>query len=257
MTDNSLQIGLEFRDSAFNIGPKCSRKIKSNMTFSLALSFADLEDPTDKKKTYALQIIDTVVAGANGGKLLSDGLKSTPDMTFFFRDSGDRKPAKAAQNGKDSGAKKGQATMVAPRKGRLRNDGKEVDSEAQNRRKEHQRELAERRQEEGLARFAEDDGSGKANEAKQWKRFESYQREKDLPSAVAKRKVGNLIEVYYDQLLTSLVDLRRHHEAHLHPSDTWLCGAIPHQHAQERRQARRGRVHDAPVHVRRARSDHR
>jgi nucleosome binding factor SPN SPT16 subunit len=42
---------MEFRDSNFLLGPKCTRKIEENMTFVVFLSVSDLPDPkkSDKK----------------------------------------------------------------------------------------------------------------------------------------------------------------------------------------------------------------
>lgn len=39
-----IQMGLEFRDSAYLLSPKNSRHLKENMVLNLALGFADLQD---------------------------------------------------------------------------------------------------------------------------------------------------------------------------------------------------------------------
>lgn len=193
-------LGLEFRDSFLMLSSKCNRVLKENMVFSLALSFADIEDPFDGSKTYSLQLIDTVLIGKEGSTILSDGLKESSHIAFFFNDRpSNSKNGTAKDSGKSSRAlpskkstsprKSGAAVMTTSRKGRLRNDGKEIDSEATAKRRIHQKELAERRQEEGLSKYAEDDGTGKGTEVKQWKRFESFQRERDLPSAAASLRI--------------------------------------------------------------------
>ncbi|KAI8460997.1 FACT complex subunit-domain-containing protein [Phakopsora pachyrhizi] len=191
-------IGIEFRDSFLLLGPKCLRVLKPNMVFSLALSFAGIEDPFDSNKTYSLQVIDTVVVQKSSSSILADGLKDVAQIAFFMNEKpkssskskkpGSRdedRPSKKSQSPRKSGA----AVLTTSRKGRLRNDGKEVDTETTAKRKIHQKELSERRQEEGLAKYAEDDGTGKGTEVKQWKRYESFQRERDFPSAVASLKI--------------------------------------------------------------------
>ncbi|WAR64006.1 hypothetical protein PtB15_16B165 [Puccinia triticina] len=195
-----FSLGIEFRDSFLTLTPKCSRVLKENMIFSLTLSFADIEDPFDSSKTYSLQLIDTVRVGKEASTILCDGLKELSHIAFFFNDkpskSKNGKPQNAGKSTAVSPSKKstsprkgGAAVVTTSRKGRLRNDGKEVDNEATAKRKIHQKELAERRQEEGLSKYAEDDGTGKGSEVKQWKRFESFPRERDLPSAVASLRI--------------------------------------------------------------------
>jgi len=195
-----FSLGIEFRDSFLTLSPKCSRVLKENMIFSMTISLADIEDPFDSSKTYSLQLIDTVRVGKEGSTILFDGLKELSHIAFFFNDKPSKsKNGKAPNAGKSAAAsphksnnsprKAGAAVVTTSRKGRLRNDGKEVDNEATAKRKIHQKELAERRQEEGLSKYAEDDGTGKGSEVKQWKRFESFPRERDLPSAVASLRI--------------------------------------------------------------------
>ncbi|KAH9440953.1 hypothetical protein MJO29_015316 [Puccinia striiformis f. sp. tritici] len=195
-----FSLGIEFRDSFLTLSPKCIRVLKEDMIFSLTLSFADIEDPFDSTKTYSLQLIDTVRVGKEGSTLLCDGLKELSHIAFFFNDKPSKSKNSKTQNaGKSTAAsptkknnsprKGGPAVVTTSRKGRLRNDGKENDSEATAKRKIHQKELAERRQEEGLSKYAEDDGTGKGTEVKQWKRFESFPRERDLPGAVASLRI--------------------------------------------------------------------
>ena len=98
----------------------------------------------------------------------------------------DKKPSKAARDGKPAPRKAAAPTAIV--KSKLRGEGREIDGEAINRRKNHQKELAEKRQESGMEKYAEDGGGAEARE-KQWRRFESYSRENQLPEAVASQKV--------------------------------------------------------------------
>lgn len=76
-------------------------------------------------------------------------------------------------------------------KGKLRNEGREIDTEAAARRKQHQKELSVRRQEDGLERFSGDGAGGKGAREKQWRKFESYALESQLPEGVASQKVSS------------------------------------------------------------------
>lgn len=66
-----------------------------------------------------------------------------------------------------------------------------MDETAQQKLKEHQKELHAQRQERGLERFrGEEDGDGAGEKKRQIKRFESYKREDQLPKEVARRRVS-------------------------------------------------------------------
>lgn len=95
------------------------------------------------------------------------------------------KPDKSKNGGKPSPRKAVATTVV---KGKLRGEGREIDHSSAIARKTHQKELAAKRQEEGLERFAEDGGNGKTKE-KSWRRFESYTRDTQLPESTVAQKV--------------------------------------------------------------------
>lgn len=98
----------------------------------------------------------------------------------------EKKPSKSAQA---DGPSRRNAAPTAIVKSKLRNENREIDADAMNRRKQHQRELAARRQEEGLAKYSGEGGKGDNNREKQWRRFESYVKDSQLPESVANQKV--------------------------------------------------------------------
>ncbi|POW03010.1 hypothetical protein PSHT_11849 [Puccinia striiformis] len=156
-----FSLGIEFRDSFLTLSPKCIRVLKEDMIFSLTLSFADIEDPFDSTKTYSLQLIDTVRVGKEGSTLLCDGLKELSHIAFFFNDKPSKSKNSKTQNAGKSTAASPTKKNNSPRKGPCCGDDI---PEATAKRKIHQKELAERRQEEGLSKYAEDDGTGKGTE---------------------------------------------------------------------------------------------
>lgn len=64
-----------------------------------------------------------------------------------------------------------------------------ADEGAEQRRREHQKELAQKKQEEGLKRYAEAGSNQNGAQAKVFKRFESYRRDTQFPSRVRDLKV--------------------------------------------------------------------
>jgi nucleosome binding factor SPN SPT16 subunit len=138
-------------------------------------------------------MLDTVQTGPNGAKPLSDGLKARDEVQFWLQ-GGNERPAKA--NGRhDSPRRPANAAVTsgtrssAILKSKLRTENRGLDVDAQTRRKEHQRELAAKRQEEGLEKYADVEGGLRTKE-KKWKRFESYTRESQLPDVVKEQQVS-------------------------------------------------------------------
>ena len=182
-------IGIEFRESSYVVGPKCNRPVKKDMVFSLSIGFADIPDPKDSKKTYSLLLLDTVKAGQNGSAYLSDGVKSKNDVIFYF----EQEAAKA--NGKQTNGKQKKSPTKATRsnavmKSKLRNENRENNEERTAKRRDHQRELLERRNEAGVEKYADPDSKDTTDTKKRWKRFESYQRENMLPENTRDLKVS-------------------------------------------------------------------
>jgi nucleosome binding factor SPN SPT16 subunit len=56
---------------------------------------------------------------------------------------------------------------------------------------EHQRELREKLQADGLQKYSEDGGGAGGKEGKGWKKFQSYKGEGALPPEVDKLRVGS------------------------------------------------------------------
>ncbi|GAA5853260.1 hypothetical protein JCM9279_006278 [Rhodotorula babjevae] len=178
-------MGLEFRDSAYPLTAKGSRVVKADMIFSLTLGFNGIPDPKKSGATYAVSLVDTVQVGKNGAKCLSEGMKGKDDVMFYMEDD-EKKPSKAAAKEAPSRRNTAPTAIV---KSKLRNENREIDADAINRRKHHQRELAMRRQEEGMERYSGEGGQGGANREKQWRRFESYVKDSQLPEAVTSQKI--------------------------------------------------------------------
>ncbi|GAA6022046.1 hypothetical protein JCM10207_001030 [Rhodosporidiobolus poonsookiae] len=176
-------MGLEFRDAAYPLSAKGTRTLKSDMVFSLTLGFNGIPG---KNSQYAVSLVDTVQVGKNGATILSEGMKGKDDIMFYLEEE-EKRPSKSAQ-AKDAPSRRN-AAPTAVVKSKLRNENREIDADALNRRKQHQRDLATRRQEEGLEKYSGEGGGGGNNREKQWRRFESYVKDSQLPEAVGGQKI--------------------------------------------------------------------
>ena len=150
---------------------------------------------------YALQLVDTVLVGADKSSCLTTGVKSIKDTLFFLnKDEADgqaskvptkRAPAvKNGTNGNPSPVKnKTTGGKVLRNKTRSAAQQELVQSMAA-KIAEHQRELHAKLHQEGLARFSEGGGGIGGKEGKGWKRFQSYKGEAGLPREVENLRVG-------------------------------------------------------------------
>ncbi|OCB84155.1 FACT complex subunit SPT16 [Sanghuangporus baumii] len=188
-----FSMGMEFRDSHYLLSPKCSRPLKTNMVFNLALGYTDLDDADGNK--YSMLLTDTVKVDHEKGICLTDCIKSSKDVLFFLNTGSDeeeekektkssKKPPVKPLNGVASPAKHkvaGGKVLRNKTRGAAQDD---VIQTTAARIAEHQRELHAQRQAEGLARYSEEGQGTGTKEGKGWKRFQSYKGEAGLPKEV-------------------------------------------------------------------------
>ncbi|KAF8919602.1 FACT complex subunit SPT16 [Mucidula mucida] len=194
--------GVEFRDSSYLLSSKNTRKLRKNMVIILGLGFTDLVDSNGSK--YALHLADTIQVGEDNSTLLTEGVKNSKD-TLFFLDSGsaDEKPKKAERKppvqprANGSPVKKTVAGKVLRNQTRRTQD--EVHQTALAKLREHQKELHEKIQQDGLAKYSEEGGATGGKEGKGWKKFQSYKGEVALPPEVER------LRIYVDRKAQSVI----------------------------------------------------
>ena len=181
-------IGLETKDPTLSISAKNGRTLKDGMTLSISTGFSEIENPKpqDKQsKTYSLLITDTIrirrdQEPANFTASAPSDLGST---SFFFKDDEEEEPAPKAKAKKDSKVGAVAASNITKTKLRAERTT-QVDEGAEARRREHQKELAQRKQQEGLQQYTEATGDQNGVAQKKFKKFESYKRDNQFPSRV-------------------------------------------------------------------------
>lgn len=179
-------IGLEFRDSAYVLSGKNNRTLKRDMVVNLSVGFQDLDDPNHKNEVYSLLLIDTLRINEDAAAtFLTDRVRGTNDMAFFFKDDEEEEEVEDRRSPVKTDGKVTPGGKVL----RNKNRGAALDDTAAEKMKVHQKELAKQKQEDGLARFAGEDGEGNASNEKVFKKFESYKRENLLPAKVADLKI--------------------------------------------------------------------
>ncbi|PHH88973.1 hypothetical protein CDD83_6809 [Cordyceps sp. RAO-2017] len=176
-------VGLENRDPTLVLNAKNSRTLKDGMTLIIHTGFQDIENPQPQDKSsknYSLVLTDTVrVTTSEPVVFTAEAPTSADANSFFFKDDEEAVPAPKKEK-KDS--RVGAVATKNITNTRLRSErNTQVDDDSETKRREHQKELAAKKQKEGLARFAESTGGQNGGEVKKFKRFESYKREDQFP----------------------------------------------------------------------------
>ncbi|TVY36366.1 FACT complex subunit [Lachnellula occidentalis] len=179
-------IGIETRDSTLILNAKSTRSLKDGMTLCVTTGFNDIENPNpqDKKsKIYSMVLSDTVrVTQADAVIFTGDAPSDLDATSFFFKDDEEPEPAPKKAK-KDSAVGAVAAKNITKTKLRAERTT-QTDEGAEGRRREHQKELAKKKHEEGLKRFAEETGNQNGAVVKKFKRFESYKRDNQFPPRV-------------------------------------------------------------------------
>ncbi|KAH9826582.1 FACT complex subunit spt16 [Teratosphaeria destructans] len=180
-------IGIEVRDANLVLNAKNARVLKDGMTFSVTTGLSNLDNPHSKSKkdqTYSLMLSDTVrITSGEAFVFTKDASTDMESTSFFFNDDEEEEKKEKPKPKKDP--RVGAVASSNITKTRLRGQGGvTANEEKENARREHQKELHTKKQQEGEELYAEGHGNLNGGTEKKFKRFESYKRDTDLPSKV-------------------------------------------------------------------------
>lgn len=182
-------IGLEAKDSTLILNGKSDRTLRDGMTLMLSIGISGVENPNPQDKrssVYSILFVDTVRVTSDAAIVFTKdvGLDFDADAVFTFRDEeeeeADKKKAKPKKDKSIGSVAQSNVTKTRLRGERSTN----IDAEKEAARREHQKELHEKKQSEGKARFAGQTGSLNGTEEKKLKKFESYKRDNQFPAKV-------------------------------------------------------------------------
>ncbi|KAM7191452.1 transcription elongation complex subunit [Naviculisporaceae sp. PSN 640] len=179
-------VGLETKDPTLILNGKNGRTLRDGMTLIITTGFSDIQNPSpqDKSsKTYSLVLTDTIRVTSSDPVVFTVEAPSDADATsFFFKDDEEPQPTPKKEK-RDS--RVGAVATKNITSTRLRSErNTTVDEDADKRRREHQKILAQKKQKEGLAKYAESTADQNGVEEKKFKRFESYKRDNQFPPKV-------------------------------------------------------------------------
>lgn len=179
------------------------------MIFNLSLGFSDLEneDGSGATRTYALAVSDTVRVDEEKTVVMTDVTRTLSDVSYIFKD-----PVPEGEQAEDDAAAV-RPTTILDSKTRGENkvffyvyttQAKKVhDVSSEQKRREHQQELARLKQAEGLARYENADETKTSDNKLTFKKYASYKKDAQLPLEtrdgrvlVDRRNLSVLLPVY-------------------------------------------------------------
>ena len=159
-------MGLEFRENTMTIGPKCNAVLKKGMIFNIYAGLSGLEnkEASEKEgKNYALFIGDTVLVNDEPpASILTHSKKKIKNIGIFLKDDDDEdEEEEKEQNdkGPEILGNRGKRTTVLENKLRSEHNSEE-------KRKQHQKELAMALNEKAKERLAKQSGGKEAEKVR-------------------------------------------------------------------------------------------
>lgn len=173
-------MGIEFRESSLLIGPKCNAVAKKGMVFNVYVGLANLtnKEASDKEgKVYALFIGDTVLVNEDSpASILTQSKKKVKNVGIFLKeddeDDEENEENEEVDTGKEVLSGRGKRTTVLDTKLRSEHSSEE-------KRKQHQKELAIALNDRAKERLAKQGGVKEAEKVR--KSTVSYKSINQMP----------------------------------------------------------------------------
>ncbi|XP_014206114.1 FACT complex subunit spt16 isoform X2 [Copidosoma floridanum] len=190
-------MGIEFRESSLLLGPKTNSVVKKGMVFNVNVGLSNLtnSETTEKEsKTYALFIGDTVIVNEDQpASILTPSKKKVKNIGIFLKDDEEDEEDSGKENEpKPEILGRGKRTAVIESKLRTEHSSEE-------KRKQHQKELAQQLNEQAKARLAQQ-SSGKEEE-KIRKSTVSYKSINSMPTDSEVKELKLFVDKKYETVI--------------------------------------------------------
>lgn len=192
-------MGIEFKDSTLMIGPKTTALLKKGMVFNLNIGLSNLpnKDASDKEgKTYALFIGDTVMVNeGQPATILTNSKKKMKNIGIFLKDdSEEEENDEEKENTPKPEVLAGRSRRTAVLESKLR-----TEHTSEEKRKEHQRELALQLNEKAKERLAKQSGAKGVEKVR--KNTISYKNVNQMPRVPEVKEM----KIYVDQKYETVI----------------------------------------------------
>ncbi|XP_071446313.1 FACT complex subunit spt16 isoform X2 [Hetaerina americana] len=207
-------MGIEFREGSLVIGPKTNAKAMKGMVFNVNVGLSGLSNPeaSDKEgKTYALFIGDTAIVNEDQPcTVLTPSKKKMKNVGIFLKDEEEDEEEDevgdevVSGGGRDEEKKEmegltGRGKRTAVLDSKLRFNGNSQEGSAEEKRKQHQRELAAQMNEAARQRMAQRK-SGQAEERVR-KSIVSYKSSSQVPREPEVKELKIFVDRKYETVI--------------------------------------------------------
>lgn len=204
-------MGLEFRDNSLIIGPKCQAVLKKGMIFNINVGLSGLENKTasDKEgKIMALFIGDTILVNdaENPASVLIQSKKKIKNVGIFLKEEDSEEDeeeettqkSKKPQTSSEILESRGKRTTVLENKLRSEHSSEE-------KRKQHQKELAVALNEKAKERLARQSGGKEAEKVR--KSTVSYKSVNQMPREPEVKELKLYVDRKYETVIMPIFGL--------------------------------------------------
>ncbi|XP_066591471.1 FACT complex subunit spt16 isoform X2 [Prorops nasuta] len=191
-------MGIEFRESSLLLGPKTHAIVKKGMVFNVNVGLANLSnsEATDKEgKTYALFIGDTVIVNeGQPSTILTISKKKVKNIGIYVKDEEEDEEEESGKENEPKPEILGRGKRTAVIESKLR-----TEHSSEEKRKQHQKELAQQLNEIAKARLAQQSG-GKEQE-KIRKSTVSYKSLSHMPREAEVKELKLYVDKRYETVI--------------------------------------------------------
>merc|ERR1719494_253392 len=187
--------GLEFREGSLLVDAKHSQRLKKGMVFNVNLGFSNLKNKSAKKdvdQTYALFLGETVMVNENeAATVLTTSKRQMKNIGMFLKDPEEISEEEDVNKEIDE---------------KFLKEKKQRDPSAENKRKDHQKELAAAMNEEARKRLLEDK-KDKDTSKKAFKSTVAYKNSTLMPRDTDVQELRLFVDKKYEALVIPLFGL--------------------------------------------------
>ena len=193
-------MGIEFREGSLVIGPNCDVKVKKGMVFNVNIGVTGIKERSSKdskSKEVALFIGDTVeVKDGEAGVILTASKKKVKNIAIFLKEDDSDDEKENLDNNMDVDPT---AYGRGARRGTILEQKLRADNQSDAKRKQHQRELLEKMNENALRRLK--DGKKEDEKVKVRKAPVSYKSAGLLPKEQEVKEQKIYVDKKYETVI--------------------------------------------------------
>lgn len=193
-------MGIEFRENSIVIGPKCHAEVRKNMVFNVNVGIANLtntEASEKEGKTYALFVGDTVLVGDTApANIMTPSKKKIKNIGIFIKDDSEEEDGDEKEEVKED---KGSEILGRSKRNAVLENKLRTETNTEEKRKQHQKELAQLLNEKARERLAKQGESKEVEKVR--KNTVSYKSVSQMPREPEIKELKLYVDKKYETVI--------------------------------------------------------